>query len=156
VDWPPATVIGAQVVGARAVTGGYTHNLRRVLTLDDGRTVFMKRAVDQETAEWLRMEWSVYQALGPAPFLAAVVAWEDEPLPTLVLEDLSAATWPPPWTAIQIDALLATLASIHEALGPQAGQPVIPHAPRVRSVQLDQLRIALPWAARSCGLPPPE
>ena len=38
----------------------------------------------------------------------------------------------------------------------QAGQPVIPHAPRVRSVQLDQLRIALPWAARSCGLPPPE
>jgi aminoglycoside phosphotransferase (APT) family kinase protein len=284
-DRLPATVSGAHVVGARPVTGGYTHNLRRVLTLDDGRTVFMKRAVDQETADWLRTEWSVYQALAGAPFLAAVVAWEEGPLPTLVLEDLSAATWPPPWSFRQIDALLATLASVHQARGPtgvpklrshegrpgagwdrvqerpeellglglcsaawleralpvfasaaaaadvegdallhcdvrsdnvcfdgarvrlidwnlvvrgnplvdvafwlpslsaeggprpnviapeipaglaafvagffagEAGQPVIPHAPRVRRVQLDQLRVALPWAARSCGLPPPE
>ena len=78
----------------------------------------MKRAVDQETADWLRMEWSVYQALAGAPFLAAVVAWEDGPLPTLVLEDLSAATWPPPWSVRQIDALLATLASVHQSRGP--------------------------------------
>ena len=37
----------------------------------------------------------------------------------------------------------------------QAGLPVIPHAPRVREVQLQQLRVALPWAARALGLPPP-
>ena len=32
----------------------------------------------------------------------------------------------------------------------------IPTAPRVRRVQLDQLRVALPWAARALGLPPPD
>ena len=36
----------------------------------------------------------------------------------------------------------------------RAGQPVIPTAPRVREVQLRQLRTALPWAARALGLPP--
>jgi hypothetical protein len=37
-----------------------------------------------------------------------------------------------------------------------AGLPVIPEAPRVRWIQLRQLRIALPWAARALGLPPPD
>jgi hypothetical protein len=36
-----------------------------------------------------------------------------------------------------------------------AGQPPIPHAPRVREIQLAQLRVALPWAARTLGLPEP-
>jgi hypothetical protein len=38
----------------------------------------------------------------------------------------------------------------------RAGQPVIPDAPRVRWIQLRQLRMALPWAARALGLPPPD
>jgi hypothetical protein len=37
----------------------------------------------------------------------------------------------------------------------RAGQPVIPHAPLVRQAQLQQLRSALPWAARSLDLHPP-
>ncbi|HEV2472315.1 MAG TPA: hypothetical protein VGS41_06605 [Chthonomonadales bacterium] len=37
----------------------------------------------------------------------------------------------------------------------RAGLPGIPDAPRVRGVQLLQLREALPWAARACGLSPP-
>lgn len=37
----------------------------------------------------------------------------------------------------------------------RAGLPVIPAAPRVRDVQQRQLRVALPWAARALGLPPP-
>ena len=36
----------------------------------------------------------------------------------------------------------------------RAGKPVIPTAPRVRVVQKQQLRTALPWAVRSLGLPP--
>ena len=36
----------------------------------------------------------------------------------------------------------------------RAGLPVIPNAPRVRAVQLAQLRTALPWAQRALGLPP--
>lgn len=37
-----------------------------------------------------------------------------------------------------------------------AGKPLIPTAPRVRKVQAQQLRTALPWAARALGLPPPD
>lgn len=36
----------------------------------------------------------------------------------------------------------------------RAGQPELPHAPLVRQVQLQQLRTALPWAARVLSLPP--
>jgi hypothetical protein len=37
-----------------------------------------------------------------------------------------------------------------------AGLRPIPDAPMVRKIQLRQLRIALPWAARALGLPPPD
>ena len=36
----------------------------------------------------------------------------------------------------------------------RAGRPLIPTAPRVRQVQLMQLRTALPWAVRALGLAP--
>jgi hypothetical protein len=38
----------------------------------------------------------------------------------------------------------------------RAGRPPIPDAPRVRWIQLRQLRVALPWSARVLGLPPPD
>jgi hypothetical protein len=37
-----------------------------------------------------------------------------------------------------------------------AGLEVIPDAPHVRHIQLEQAASALPWAARSLGLPPPD
>jgi Ser/Thr protein kinase RdoA (MazF antagonist) len=39
--------------------------------------------------------------------------------------------------------------------GSRAGLPPPPTAPRVRPLQLAQLRVALPWAARELGLEPP-
>ena len=36
----------------------------------------------------------------------------------------------------------------------RAGEPIIEDAPRVRQVQLEQLRTALPWAVRALDLPP--
>jgi hypothetical protein len=38
----------------------------------------------------------------------------------------------------------------------RAGLPDIPDAPRVRWIQLEQLRVALPWVARALGLAPPD
>jgi len=38
----------------------------------------------------------------------------------------------------------------------RAGLPELPHAPRVRTVQREQLRAALPWAVRELGLPPAD
>jgi hypothetical protein len=38
----------------------------------------------------------------------------------------------------------------------RAGLPSPPDAPKVRAVQKAQLTVALPWAARALGLPPPD
>jgi len=75
--------------------------------------------------------------------------------------DLDTAFWAP--------SLCAEGGPAPEAVGPagaewpalvsgyfaaRAGLPLIPHAPRVRQVQLQQLQVALPWAQRTLGLPP--
>lgn len=265
---------------------GYTHNGRWLVTLADGRSVFVKAAVDALTAGWLRAEHEIYAALRQ-PFLPRMLGWDgDCALPMLVLEDLSSDVWPPPWTPAAIGAvrdllrdvagtqppaglrrladqrealagwdlverdpapllrlglcspawlvrclpvlraaagaaplagdalvhgdvrsdnlciragrallvdwnlaaagnplfdLISWLPSLHAEGGPppealdvqreagapelvaliagffaaRAGLPRIPHAPRVRDVQLQQLRVALPWAVRMLGLPPP-
>ena len=52
------------------------------------------------TAAWLRTEIAVYRQLSAVPeadFLPVLLAWNDGPTPLLLLEDLSAAHWPPPW-----------------------------------------------------------
>jgi hypothetical protein len=82
---------------------GYTPALRLRARLQDGNTVFIKCATTDLTAEWLRKEFAVYTSL-EAPFLCRMIAWEDDAeCPFLVLEDLSEASWPPPWTARKID-----------------------------------------------------
>lgn len=279
--------LGAAPVHWRSLAQrGYTHNGRWVVELADGRTAFVKAAVDELTAGWLRAEQRIYAAL-KQPFLPHLLGWDDDgALPVLVLEDLSDAGWPPPWTPAAVGAvrellravaatrppsglrrladqrealagwelverdpepllrlglcspawlarclpalraaagaapldgdalvhgdvrsdnlciragrallvdwnlaaagnalfdLISWLPSLHAEGGPppeelgvqrepgapelialiagffaaRAGLPRIPHAPRVRDVQLQQLRVALPWAARTLGLPPP-
>ncbi len=47
------------------VARGYTHNTRVVARLADGASVFVKQAVDETTATWLRHEHRMYEALGP-------------------------------------------------------------------------------------------
>jgi Phosphotransferase enzyme family len=266
------------------VPRGYTHNERAIAAMHSGGSVFVKGAVDEVTAEWLRREHLLYEALAGVPFVPHLVAWKDGERPLLVLEDLSGATWPPPWDTGQVAAVLAMLEDLarqeppaglpalsdDEAIGEgwprvladpreflaldlcteewlgsagpvlaeaadaaplggtslvhgdvrsdniclragsalivdwnlatignaqvdmafwlpslaaeggpdpeavfpgcppelaahvagffasRAGQPIIAHAPLVRKVQLDQLRHALPWAARILGLPPPD
>jgi hypothetical protein len=41
-----------------------------------------------------------------------LLGWEDAELPLLVLEDLSAAHWPPPWPRGSVEAVLRTLGEI--------------------------------------------
>lgn len=278
------SALGRRLSKVEPVSRGYTHNRRAVATLEDGNTVFVKAAVDDDTAGWLRREYEMYAALAGAPFIAELLAWVGDEHPILVLEDLSQHSWPPPWSRAQVDAVLETLSQIAatapppalprakdrakysvgwgevlarpapflalglcsagwlerfgaeladaaaaapleggsllhndirsdnicfreaqtivvdwnlvgvgnpvkdiafwlpslaaeggpepEAVAPdldcrfaaltagffaaRAGLPPIPRAPRVREVQLQQLRIALPWAARALGLAPPD
>jgi Phosphotransferase enzyme family len=118
-----ARAVGVEPVAATAPLGtGYTHNERWILRLADDRTAFVKGAVDGLSAEWLRFEHRVYAAV-EGDFLAAMLGWDDDGAhPVLVLEDLSAAHWPPPWSPERVTALLDALERIAATPAP-AGLP---------------------------------
>ncbi len=91
------------------VSGGYGSNTRHWrVELDDRSTAFVKDANDEDSASWLRDELRVYRSM-EAPFLAGFLGWHDDTRTLLVLEDLSAAHWPPPWRQGEVDAVLAGL-----------------------------------------------
>jgi len=98
---------------AQPVLGGYTAAGRWRLGLRSGGTAFVKFGATATTADALRLEARVYGQLRQ-PFMPALLAWEDHPLqPVMLLEDLGAAYWPPPWSSKMIDEVLATLDAVH-------------------------------------------
>lgn len=104
-----ASVVGARPVELRRVSRGYTPAGRLVATFAGGDTLFVKLATDELTAGWLRDERRVYESLNGS-FIPRCHGWEDDgERPMLLLEDLSAAHWPPPWSREQIESLLDTL-----------------------------------------------
>lgn len=90
---------------------------------------------------------------------ALVIDWNHA---TVANPDLDVVFWlpslhseggPPPESVLaNIPELAAWVAGFFCA---RAGGDPIPEAPHVRPLQLKQARTALPWAARSLGLPPP-
>ena len=91
-----AELLGSPVVARRPAVGGYTPAERWVVRLADGRSAFVKAAVNDLTALWLRKEYRMYSAIR-APFMAELLGWADEDgPPMLLLEDLSDCAWPPP------------------------------------------------------------
>lgn len=67
---------------------------------------------------------------------------------------LEAEGGPPPERILPGEPEAAALVSGFFAA--RAGLPAPTTAPRVRTVQLAQLRTALPWATRELDLPPPD
>lgn len=116
-------LLGSEVVAAAAVARGYSNNERWLVELADGRSAFVKRAVDGPTRDWLRREQRAYAHLD-GPWRPAVLGWEDGDEPMLVLEDLSGCTWPPPWTPERVTAVLAAL----EEVAAHAPPPDLPRA----------------------------
>jgi hypothetical protein len=113
-----------RVVDLSAVEGrGYTHALRCLAELSDGRRVFIKSAVDGMSSDWLRAEYKVYAGV-EGSFLPRLVAFLDDELPILVLEDLSDAHWPPPWRQGDVEAVLKALDAIGSTLPPAGVPPV--------------------------------
>jgi hypothetical protein len=108
----------ARVAGARPVawdrrTGGWAANERWSVALDDGRRVFVKHAVADVLADFLREEHRFYLAVA-GPFMPELVGFDDDgPWPLLVLEDLSHAEWPPPWDDWRVAAVRDTLREVH-------------------------------------------
>lgn len=111
----------------RAASGhGAPSNRRSVVDLGNGRSAFVKIAAYDYTAGWLRDEFRIYSALDGQPFLPRLIGWDDDGLaPVLALEDLSGATWPPPWDVARIDAVLTSLASVHASQPPEGVPPAV-------------------------------
>jgi hypothetical protein len=109
-----ARATGRKPVALRPAAGhGAPSNRRWIATFGDGTTAFAKVAAFDYTADWLRLERRHYEALEGSRFLPALLGWdEDETQPALVIEDLSDATWPPPWTPSSIDAVRSALEDI--------------------------------------------
>lgn len=106
-----AKLLGAEPVARRRIERGYTPAECWVVELDDDRSVFVKAAVNELTAGWLRDEHRIYASL-EAPFMPGLLAWADGHRPILVLEDLSAAFWPPPWTDARVASVLRVLREV--------------------------------------------
>jgi len=112
-------VLDATAASWTPVASRYALGDRWLIQLDDSRTAFAKRAIGEPTAAWLRQEYGLYAALG-ASFMPRLLGWEDDTLPLLVLEDLSAATWPPPWAPGSVEAVLRTLEEVAATPPPNA------------------------------------
>jgi hypothetical protein len=114
-------LLGSPVVAAKPVARGYTNNGRWVVTLADRRTAFVKQAVDGPTTAWLRSEHRIYTHVRGS-WVPRLLGWDDGEEPILVLEDLSACAWPPPWSPQRVAAVREGLGEI-AAQEPPAGLP---------------------------------
>jgi hypothetical protein len=105
VAWEPRAAAWQPAGG---VPGG---NKRFSVALADDSRVFVKYAESAEMAGWLRREAQVYEHVRGS-FMPGFVGFDDGDVPLLVLEDLTAADWPPPWSRRRADAVLSALAAV--------------------------------------------
>ena len=114
-----AVAHGRKITSVKSVSGGYTAAERAVLVFEDGSSAFLKAAVDELTAGWLKDEEHMYRAV-VADFIPALLGkGECEGLPFLMLEDLSAAEWPPPWDRRKVAEAVSALERIHSYPAPE-------------------------------------
>jgi hypothetical protein len=105
-------LMAVKVQSHAAVHGGYTPAIRLLCQTADS-TFFVKAGASPLTGRFLRREIDVYTRLS-APFMPPLLASEDhEAQPILILEDLSAHHWPPPWNTRQVDLVLAQIETMH-------------------------------------------
>lgn len=116
-------MMGVRSVAWAPVQGGYSLAGRWRVRFKDGTSAFAKVGATVETAVQLRAENAFYAQVA-ANFLPALRGWEDGDEPILLLEDLSAAFWPPPWSQARVEHVLATLAAV-AATPPPPGLPTL-------------------------------
>ena len=75
------------------------------------------------TSGFLRQEIRFYEAV-QGSFMPTLLGYDTGNPPLLVIEDLSAARWPPPWDAGAIDAVRATLGAVWSTPAPSWVPPI--------------------------------
>ena len=84
-----------------------------MLVSSAGQRAFVKLGTTELTAGWFRREHENYLSLS-GPFLPRLLGFSDDGIvPVLAIEDLSEATWPPPWDDEKIAQVLDACALIH-------------------------------------------
>jgi len=116
----------------RVPSAGYTVAYHGIAELADGTTAFVKAATEPVTAEFIRDEQRVLEVLSGV-FVPEVLALDADDPPLLVLEDLRAAHWPPPWDAPKIDAVREALAALAATPPPEVVPPIAIHHDRLVS-----------------------
>ena len=107
-----ARIVGWEPRDWRPVRGGYTAAARYVVS-NGGRTAFAKVATTPLSAKMLRLEAANYGKLS-GTYLPHLIGFEDDGAePALVIEDLSAAHWPPPWSDASVAAVLEQIEALH-------------------------------------------
>jgi hypothetical protein len=85
---------------------------------EDGRSAFVKIGATDLTADWTRTEHRNYLGIH-GRFMPRLLGFDDDgERPTLALENLSDAEWPPPWTDERVAGVVDALASIRELTPP--------------------------------------
>ena len=105
-------LLGAKLESWRRVEGGYTPALRLLCRTARG-SFFAKIGTTPLTSRMLRREIRNYESIS-GDFIPPLVGWEDDAgAPILLIEDLSAAHWPPPWDEQKIELALSQINVMH-------------------------------------------
>lgn len=113
------SILGSEVTGVQPAIRGYSGSRRWVISLANGSKVFLKVGRSDHTRARLREEARFYQSFQMS-FTPELVAFEDDAeSPVLIVEDLSYATWPPPWTTEQVERVLDTLKQVASSTPPE-------------------------------------
>ena len=116
-----ASLTGQPVAAIEKLGGGYTHSEVLRATLADSTTVVAKLATDVRTAADIRFEADVLAGFR-LECMPRLIAYDDESLPLLLVEDLSDATWPPPWGDTSL--LFQALSAVSEVTAPSWVPPL--------------------------------
>ncbi|HLO97502.1 MAG TPA: aminoglycoside phosphotransferase family protein [Fimbriimonas sp.] len=109
-----SNLLGGPVEPVSFPSGGYTPALRFVVARGES-TFFVKVGVTEMTAAQLRVEIDNYHIL-KGSFVPELIAFDrDSDPPIMVIEDLSSATWPPPWTDDLVDKVVETIDELHQS-----------------------------------------
>ena len=105
-------ILGWRPASWRRVHGGYTPAARYCVSRG-ALSAFVKVATTPTTARMLRGELAAYAAV-EGRFMPHYFGGEDHAArPLLVIEDLSEARWPPPWTDAAVADTLAAVEAMH-------------------------------------------
>ena len=107
-------LFGSKMKIAATVDRGYTLARRVIVAESNGTRHFVKVGTDDHTRRMVSAEGRFYSNVQTS-WTPELVAFDDEwEHPMIVVEDLSAARWPPPWRADDIAAVEETLRRVAE------------------------------------------